>query len=87
MLLAVWSYSQYPFTIALPDETTGSILHGLVCALEFFDCVPAELWWDNPTTVAKAILRGRDRQLKRYSKFYVPLPWLRPASAAPAPWA
>ncbi|MGE5608247.1 MAG: IS21 family transposase [Bacillota bacterium] len=66
VLLAVWSYSQYPFAIALPDETTGSILHGLVCALEFFDCVPAELWWDNPTTVAKAILRGRDRQLNPY---------------------
>jgi transposase len=66
VLLAVWSYSQYPFAIALPDETTGSILHGLVCALEFFNCVPAELWWDNPTTVAKAILRGRDRQLNSY---------------------
>lgn len=66
VLLAVWSYSHYPFAIALPDETTGSILHGLVCALEFFDCVPAELWWDNPTTVAKAIMRGRDRQLNPY---------------------
>lgn len=66
VLLAVWSYSQCPFAIALPDETTGSILHGLVCALEFFGCVPAEVWWDNPTTVAKAILRGRDRQLNPY---------------------
>lgn len=63
VLLAVWSYSHYPFAIALPDQTTGSILHGLVCAFEFFGCVPAELWWDNPTTVATAILRGRDRQL------------------------
>ena len=63
VLLAVWSYSHYPFAIALPDETTGSILHGMVCALEFFGCVPAELWWDNPKTVATAILRGRDRQL------------------------
>jgi transposase len=63
VLLAVWSYSHYAFAIALPDETTGSILHGTVCALEFFDCVPAELWWDNPKTVAPAILRGRDRQL------------------------
>jgi transposase len=66
VLLTVWSYSQLPFAIALPDETTGSILHGLVCALEFFDCCPAELWWDNPKTVAKAILRGRDRQLNSY---------------------
>lgn len=63
VLLAVWSYSHYPFAIALPDQTTGSILHGLLCAFEFFGCVPAELWWDNPTTVATAILRGRDRQL------------------------
>jgi transposase len=63
VLLAVWSYSHYTFAIALPDETTGSILHGMVCALEFFGCVPAELWWDNPKTVAPAILRGRDRQL------------------------
>ncbi|MDB5175025.1 MAG: Transposase [Phycisphaerales bacterium] len=63
VLPAVWSYSHYPFAIALPDETCGSILHGMVCALEFFDCVPAELWWDNPATVARSILRGRDRQL------------------------
>jgi hypothetical protein len=35
----------------------------MVCAMEFFGCVPAELWWDNPKTVAPAILRGRDRQL------------------------
>jgi transposase len=66
VLLAVWSYSHYPFAIALPDERCGSILHGLLCALEFFDCVPVELWWDNPTTVATAILRGRDRQLNSH---------------------
>ena len=59
VLLAVWSYSHLPFAIALPDETTGSVLHGLTCAFEFFGCVPAELWWDNPKTVAAAILRGR----------------------------
>ena len=62
-MLAVWSYSHYPFAVALPDESTGSVLHGLTCAFEFFGCVPAELWWDNPKTVAAAILRGRDRQL------------------------
>jgi transposase len=66
VLLAVWSYSQCPFAIALPDQTTGSILYGTVCALGFFDCVPAEVWWDNPKTVAAAILRGRDRQLNPY---------------------
>ena len=38
----------------------------VVCALEFFGCVPPELWWDNPTTVAPAILRGRDRRLNPY---------------------
>ena len=63
VLLAVWSYSHHAYAIALPDETTGSILHGMVCAMEFFGCVPAELWWDNPKTVASSILRGRDRQL------------------------
>ena len=46
VLIAVWSYSHYPFVIGLPNERTESILHGTVCALEFFDCVPAELWWD-----------------------------------------
>ena len=66
VLIAVWSYSHYPFVIALPNERTESILHGTVCAFEFFGCVPAELWWDNPTTVATAILRGRDRQLNSH---------------------
>ena len=31
VLIAVWSYSHYPFAIALPDERTGSVLHGMVC--------------------------------------------------------
>lgn len=66
VLMAVWSYSHYPYAIALPNEKTESILHGLVCAFEFFCCVPAELWWDNPTTVAAAIFKGRDRQLNPY---------------------
>lgn len=34
VLLAVWSYSHMPFAITLPDQTTGSILHGMDCALE-----------------------------------------------------
>ena len=62
--LAVWSYSRYPFAVALPDQTTGSILHRLVCALEFFGCVPAELRWDNPTTVARAIPCQRARRIE-----------------------
>jgi transposase len=63
VLICVWSYSHYPFAIALPDEKTESILLGMVCAIEFFGCVPLEVWWDNPKTVARSILRGRDRQL------------------------
>ena len=65
VLLAVWSHSHYAFAIALPDQTAGSILHGMVCAFEFFGCVPAEVWWDNPTTVAIEILQGRDRRLNQ----------------------
>jgi len=42
VLLIVWSFSHYPIAIALPDETCGSILHGMVCAFEFFECVPAQ---------------------------------------------
>lgn len=63
VLICVWSYSHYPLAIALPNEKTESILYGLVCALEFFGCVPLELWWDNPATVATLILKGRDRRL------------------------
>jgi len=32
--------------MAMPTERTEAILAGLVAALEFFDCVPRELWWD-----------------------------------------
>ena len=32
-----------------------SVLAGIVAALQFFGCVPRELWWDNPKTVAWAI--------------------------------
>lgn len=62
VLLAVWSYSHYPFAIALPNERWESILHGMICAFEFFGAVPRELWWDNPKTVAQLVLRGRERQ-------------------------
>lgn len=63
VLICVWSYSHYPVAIALPNEKTESILYGLVCAFEFFGCVPLELWWDNPATVATSIQKGRDRRL------------------------
>lgn len=67
VLLTTWSYSNCPFVIALPTERTEAILHGIVEAFAFFGCVPRELWWDNPKTVAPHIFVGRQRQLnERY---------------------
>jgi transposase len=63
VLLVTWSYSNCPFALALPTERTEAILHGLVEAFAFFGCVPRELWWDNPATVAVQLFRGRDRTL------------------------
>jgi len=63
VLVVTWSYSNAPFAIALPTERVEAILHGLNEAFAFFGCVPKELWWDNPTTVAIHIHRGRDRTL------------------------
>jgi transposase len=63
VLLVTWSHSNAPFAIALPTERTEAVLHGLAEAFAFFGCVPAELWWDNPKTVAVHLFRGRDRQL------------------------
>jgi transposase len=63
ILLVTWSYSNCPFAIALPTERTEAVLHGLVEAFAFFGCVPRELWWDNPRTVAVHLFRGRDRVL------------------------
>lgn len=60
-LVVVWAYSNAPFVMAMPFERTEAILEGLVAAFEFFGAVPKELWWDNPKTVAKLILQGRDR--------------------------
>jgi transposase len=51
-LVATWAYSNYPFVLALPFERTEAILEGMVRAFEFFGCVPKEVWWDNPKTVA-----------------------------------
>jgi hypothetical protein len=63
VLLVTWSYSNAPFALALPTERTEAILHGLAEAFAFFGCVPVELWWDNPRTVALQILVGRERTL------------------------
>ena len=63
VLLVTWAHSYRPFAVALPTERVEAILHGMVEAFEFFGCVPRELWWDNPTTVATAILTGRQRTL------------------------
>lgn len=68
VLLCTWAYSYAVFAIALPSQRTEAVLHGLVEAFRFFDCVPHELWWDNPTTVAIEVLRGRQRRLhERYA--------------------
>jgi transposase len=64
VLVVTWSYSNCPFALALPSERTEAILHGLVEAFNFFGCVPRELWWDNPKTVAAQLLAGRERRLQ-----------------------
>jgi len=62
-LVATWAYSNAPFVMALPFERTEAILEGMVAAFDFFGCVPGEVWWDNPKTVATSILQGRERRL------------------------
>ncbi len=62
-LVTTWAYSNYPFVLALPFERTEAILEGMVAAFDFFGCVPKEVWWDNPKTVATLILLGRERRL------------------------
>jgi transposase len=68
VLLLTWSHSGYRFGVALPSEQTEAILAGMVQGFEFFGCVPWEVWWDNPTTVATAVLEGRQRKIQpRYA--------------------
>jgi transposase len=62
-LVTTWAYSNAPFVLALPFERTEAILEGMVAAFDFFGCVPKEVWWDNPKTVATLILQGRERRL------------------------
>ncbi|HYH66456.1 MAG TPA: IS21 family transposase, partial [Urbifossiella sp.] len=63
VLVVTWSYSNAPFALVLPTERTEAVLHGLCAAFDFFGGVPREVWWDNPTTVAAHVLRGRERTL------------------------
>lgn len=70
VFIATWSYSHARFAMVLPTERTEAVLEGLIQALAFFGCVPKELWWDNPKTIATQILRGRARRLnERYAAF------------------
>jgi len=64
VLILTWSHSGFRFAVALPSERTEAILAGMVEGFAFFGCVPLEVWWDNPKTVATAILKGRQRQLQ-----------------------
>jgi len=65
VLILVWSYSNAPFAIAFPTQRTEAILEGMTQAFDFFHCVPKEVWWDNPKTVADAILSSRSRRINR----------------------
>src|SRR5882724_7756788 len=90
VLLVTWSYSNAPFALALPTERTEAVLHGLVEAFAFFGCVPVELWWDNPRTVAIHLFRGRERTLHpRYAALASHYPFTpkfcRPATATEKP--
>ncbi len=68
ILITTWAYSNAPFAIALPTERTEAILAGMVAAFTFYQCVPREVWWDNPTTVVRQLLIGRQRRLhQRYA--------------------
>jgi transposase len=63
VLILTWSHSGFRFAVALPSERVEAILAGMVEGFAFFGCVALEVWWDNPKTVATAILRGRRRKL------------------------
>lgn len=70
VLILVWSCSNAPFAMALPTERTESILEGMKQGFEFFGCIPREVWWDNPKTVAEELLIGRDRRMNpHYAAF------------------
>ncbi len=63
ILVMNWTWSNRPFAIAMPTERSEAILAGMVRGFEYFGCIPREVWWDNPKTVATSILTGRQRTL------------------------
>ncbi len=63
ILVMNWTWSNRPFAIAMPTERCEAILAGMVRGFEYFGCIPREVWWDNPKTVATSILTGRQRTL------------------------
>jgi transposase len=63
VLIVVWSWSHAPFMLGVPNQRTESVLHGMTAAMDFFGAVARQVWWDNPRTIAKAILKGRQRVL------------------------
>jgi len=63
VLIVTWAHSNAPFAMAMPTERIEAVLAGMVGAFEFFGCVAREVWWDNPKTVATAILKGRRRRV------------------------
>ena len=69
VLLLTWSYSYAPFAISMPTERLEAILAGMVAGLEFFGCVPRELWWDNPRTVVTAVFRGQGRRRLMHERY------------------
>jgi len=92
VFIAAWSYSNCPFAIATPTERIEAVLFGMVEALAFFDCIPREVWWDNPKTVVTKIFKGRSRKLHdRYAALashyaFDPL-FCMPASGNEKPYA
>lgn len=79
VLVCTWGYSNAPFAMAVPSERVEAILAGMVAAFAFYGCVPREVWWDNPKTIATAILRGRERRFHErwlsLASFYCFEPW------------
>jgi transposase len=63
VLIVTWSFSHAVFMIAVPNQRTESVLHGMVAAFECFEGLAREVWWDNPKTIATTVLRGRERVL------------------------
>lgn len=79
VLLCTWGYSNAPFAMALPTERSEAVLAGMVAAFAFYGCVARQVWWDNPKTIATAILPGRQRQFHErwlaLASYYCFEPW------------